>query len=601
MAVNSFRTDEQLKQTDKKKIAIRLLHYLKDYKLRVVAVLVCMGVAVAIELLNPMIIEVVIDKYIAKKNMNGLIRMSLFALGINLVYLIAIKIRIYFMNYISNNVLRKIRKEVYVHIQELSVTFFDKIPTGKVLTRIIGDVNALKEVFSNAVMTLIPSLAKVIGVLIVMLLKDWKLTLASLCAIPLVGLIVMYIQKKAGESWQAYRKKSSNMSAYVHEVLSGIRVVKSFSANKETYRIFKEITEEERDSYIKASVYSASFGPATEFSGMIGIIMIYMVGVWYIGTPKITVGLLVAFTTYFTMFWSPIASLSSLLNQIISNLSAAERVFDILDTDVDIFDVEDAVELSDMKGKVEFENVSFGYDTGGEQENLIFKDMNFTVSPGENIAIVGPTGSGKTTIVNLILRFYDVTSGRILVDGQDVRKIKLRSLRRQIGLMSQESFIFSGTIRENILYGNPNATEKEMIEAAKAVGVHEFIKNLKNGYDTELKERGEELSLGERQLIALARTMLIKPKIIILDEATSKIDTHTEKVVQKGTKKLLAGKTSFVIAHRLSTIQNADRIFVIDQGRIVEEGTAKELMEKKGLYYELYMTQFRSNSESDFC
>lgn len=320
--------------------------------------------------------------------------------------------------------------------------------------------------------------------------------------------------------------------------------------------------------------------------------MLYLVGVKFIGAPKVSVGLLMAFGTYINMFWNPIMNLSNFYNQVVTNLSAAERIFDIMDTKPDIASENDAVELPPIKGEVKFKDVSFIYDKGTPAETRVLENVSFTIKPGETIALVGPTGAGKTTIVNLISRFYDIDSGKILIDGYDLTEISLESLRRQMGIMTQDNFIFHGTVRDNIMYGKLDATEEEMIAAAKAVNAHDFIMKLENGYDTVLKEKGAGLSIGQRQLIAFARTMISDPKILILDEATSSIDTHTEILVQKGIEALLKGRTSFVIAHRLSTIQNADRIFVINGGGIMEQGTPKQLLEKKGAYYDLYMAAF---------
>ena len=319
--------------------------------------------------------------------------------------------------------------------------------------------------------------------------------------------------------------------------------------------------------------------------------MLYLVGVKYIGFPEISVGLLVAFGTYINMFWNPIMNLSNFYNQLVTNISAAERIFDILDTEPDIIDETNAVELPEVEGAVEFQNVSFSYDEGTEAETKVLEDVSFSVKSGETIALVGPTGAGKTTIVNLISRFYDIQKGTILIDGYDLKEVSLHSLRKQMGVMTQDNFIFQGTVRENIMYGKLDATEEEMIAAAKAVNAHDFIMKMEKGYDTELRERGAGISIGQRQLIAFARTMISMPKILILDEATSSIDTHTERMVQEGIAGLLKGRTSFVIAHRLSTIQNADRIFVVSDNGIIESGTPAELMEKRGAYYRLYMAQ----------
>lgn len=592
MAVNSFREDEQMENGEKKQIIIRLFSYLKDHKKGVLDVLICMAVTVAISLVNPLIIENAIDQHISVGDWNGLVKIGIFALVLNVIYMIMVKIRMYVMSVISNQILLKIRQELYEHIQLLSFSFFDSRPTGKILARIIGDVNSLKDVLTNAVTTLIPDFITVLGVVVIMLVKDWKLAIASLCSIPLMIAGIFIIQRTAHKRWQIFRKKSSNLNAYVHEDIAGIGVVQSFRAENETREVFEKLTDEHQKAFVAACRRADMFGPTVDFCWGVGTMMLYLIGVKFIGAPAVSVGLLVAFGTYINMFWNPIMNLSNFYNQLVTNLSAAERIFDILDTKPDIQDESDVEELPEVEGKVEFSHVSFTYDKGTPAETKVLSDVNFTIQPGETIALVGPTGAGKTTIVNLISRFYDIEDGHIYIDGHDLKKVSIHSLRRQMGVMTQDNFIFHGTVRENILYGKMDATEEEMIAAAKAVNAHDFIMKMEKGYDTELKERGAGLSIGQRQLIAFARTMISMPKILILDEATSSIDTHTEILVQHGIEALLAGRTSFVIAHRLSTIQNADRIFVIDHGGIVEQGSPKELLARRGAYYELYMAQF---------
>lgn len=592
MAVNSFREDEQMKNTQKKQIILRLFSYMNKYKLAVFGVLCCMGVTVAIKLINPLLIETAIDDHVAENDMNGLMLIGLIAVIINVLYFILIKVRMYTMSVISNKILLDIRQELYEHIQKLSFNFFDSRPTGKILARIIGDVNSLKEVLTNAVTTLIPDFITVVGVVIIMAVKDWKLTIAALCSLPFMVAGVFFIQSTGHKRWQIHRKKTSNLNAYVHEEIAGMSVVQSFSAEDETYDVLCDLTDQNRDSFINACARSDMFGPTVDFCWGIGTMMLYLVGVKFIGAPKVSVGLLMAFGTYINMFWNPIMNLSNFYNQVVTNLSAAERIFDIMDTKPDIASENDAVELPPIKGEVKFEDVSFIYDKGTPAETRVLENVSFTIKPGETIALVGPTGAGKTTIVNLISRFYDIDSGKIFIDGYDLAEVSLESLRRQMGIMTQDNFIFHGTVRDNIMYGKLDASEEEMIAAAKAVNAHDFIMKLENGYDTVLKEKGAGLSIGQRQLIAFARTMISDPKILILDEATSSIDTHTEILVQKGIEALLKGRTSFVIAHRLSTIQNADRIFVINGGGIMEQGTPKQLLEKKGAYYDLYMAAF---------
>lgn len=592
MAVNSFREDEFMESTDKKKILRRLLSYLTQYKLIIVCVLLCMGVTVAISLINPLLIEEAIDHYIAQSDFNGLVKLGIIALALNVLFIIMVKIRMYVMSVISNKILLSIRQDLYEHIQTLSFAFFDSRPTGKILARIIGDVNSLKDVLVNMVTTLIPEFITVLGVVVIMAVKDWRLALASLSTIPVMFAGIWLVQKASHKRWQIFRKKSSNLNAYVHEDIAGMNVVQSFSAEKETKEIFGSLTDEHQKSFMDAVVYADMFGPVIDFCWGIGAMMLYLVGIRFLGFEKISVGLLVAFGSYINMFWNPIMNLSNFYNNLVTNLTAAERIFDILDTEADIVDAKDVTELPDVRGEVEFKNVCFTYDKGTPAETKVLRDVSFCVKPGETIALVGPTGAGKTTIVNLISRFYEIEEGTITVDGCDLTKVSIESLRRQMGVMTQDNFIFHGTVRDNILYGKLDATEEEMIAAAKAVNAHEFIMKMEKGYDTELKEHGAGLSIGQRQLIAFARTMVSMPKILILDEATSSIDTHTELLVQQGIEALLSGRTSFVIAHRLSTIQNADRIFVIDQGGILEQGSPSELMERKGAYYNLYMAQF---------
>lgn len=592
MAINSYRDDEFMKNTDKKKILKRLLSYLLEYKLLILFVLLCMGITVAISLINPLIIEEALDNYVANKNLPGLMKLGIFALILNLIFVVMVKIRMLVMAKITNQILLKIRQDLYEHIQTLSFAFFDSRPTGKILARIIGDVNSLKDVLNNFVTTLIPELITVAGVVVIMMVKNAWLTLAALSTLPLMMVGIFFIQTAAHKRWQLYRKKSSNLNAYVHEDVAGMNVVQSFGAEEETREIFSELVWEHKTTFWDACRYADMFGPVIDFCWGIGAMMMYFIGIKVLGVEHISIGLLVAFGTYINMFWRPIMNLSNFYNSLVTNLTAAERIFDILDTEPDIVDIEGVEELPDIKGAVEFSHVSFTYDRGTPAETKVLEDVSFQVKPGETIALVGPTGAGKTTIVNLISRFYDIEEGTILVDGYDLTKISIESLRKQMGVMTQDNFIFHGTVKDNILYGKLDATEEEMIQAAKAVNAHDFIMKMEKGYDTELKEQGAGLSIGQRQLIAFARTMISMPKILILDEATSSIDTHTELLVQKGIEALLAGRTSFVIAHRLSTIQNADRIFVINGGGIVEQGSPKELMEKKGAYYKLYMAQF---------
>ena len=573
MAVNATRTDEQVQTVSKRKTLARMFYYLLAYKKQVVAVLTIMLVSVVITLINPLIIQQAIDVYIAGEDWHGLKRLGIVAVLLNLTLVLLVKMRMYIMAKVSNEVLLTIREELYTHIQTLSFQFFDSRPTGKILARIIGDVNSLKEVLSNSVTTLIPDFITILSVVGIMFVKNWKLAAAALSSLPLMILGVAFVQSKSHIRWQIHRKKGSNMNAFVHEDISGMYVVQSFGAEQETKQIFEELLQEHKDSFVDAVRYADAFGPIVDFCWGLGTMVLYFFGVNMILDRMLQVGTLIAFGTYISMFWRPVMNLSNFYNQLVTNIAGAERIFEILDTKPDLTDGETACEMPEITGAVSFRHVTFSY----EKEKEVLKAVSFEIEPGQTVALIGPTGAGKSTIVNLICRFYDIQHGQVCIDGRDVKSVTIESLRSQMGIMTQDVFLFSGTIRENIRYGRLEASEEEIIRAAKAVHAHEFIMKMEKGYDTELKERGAGLSAGQRQLLAFARTMLSEPKILILDEATSSIDTHTELLVQKGIEVLLKGRTSFVIAHRLSTIHNADRIFRVDNGGILELNSFEEI------------------------
>ena len=590
MSVNAVREDESIQSVSKKVTLTRLFKYLLAYKSSIAIVIFIMLVTVAITIINPLILERAVDVHIANRDFNRLLKLGIAAVAINILFVILVKLRMYLMAKISNHVLLTIRQELYTHIQKLSFHFFDSRPTGKILARIIGDVNSLKDVLSSSVTTLIPDFVTITAVLTIMLVKNWMLALASLISLPFMALGMWYIETRSHRRWQLHRKKSSNLNAFIHEDLSGMRIIQSFRAEEETEEDFDQLLKEHRDSFVHAVVLNDAFGSVIDISWGVGAISMYFTAIKILNIGPDNVGTLIAFTTYIGMFWRPIMNLSNFYNQIITNLSGAERIFDILDTEPDIADSEFVKDLPEIKGEVVFDHVSFSYD----QDTKVLNDVSFHITPGETIALVGPTGAGKTTIVNLISRFYDIREGTITIDGHNIKEVSIESLRKQMGIMTQDNFLFSGTIKDNIRYGKLDATDEEIIAAAKAVNAHEFIMKMDKGYDTELKERGAGLSIGQRQLLAFARTMVSMPKILILDEATSSIDTHTEFLVQQGIEALLRGRTSFVIAHRLSTIRKADRIFYIDDGKIQEEGSPEELLAKRGMYYDLYMAQFKN-------
>lgn len=586
--MNSYKIDEKQEKKSNFETMPRLFKYLFKYKGRIALVLIMMAFGTVVDLINPLLNERAVDKYIMPGDIKGLIRIVIIAATINICAVIAIKIRMFIMAKTSNKVIQDLRQELYNHIQSLDLAFFDSRPSGKILARIIGDTNSLKDIIENSIQTLIPNLVTVIAVTAIMFVKNWKLALAALCSTPFMIAGVFLISIMAEKHWKAKRQKSSNMNAFINEDLSGIKIIQSFRAEKETDKTFQELVWDDRKEFIRAVRWCDGFGSWIDLCWSVGTAALYIAGVMLLGIDNVSIGTYIAFGSYVGMFWQPIMNLSNFYNQFVNAATGAERIFEIIDKQPLVKNKDDAKEMPLIKGDVEFTNVTFGY----EDDVDVLKNVDFSVKAGETIALVGPTGAGKSTIVNLVSRFYDIKDGSIKIDGYDLRDVTLESLRCQMGIMTQDNYIFSGTIRDNIMYGKLDATEEEMIAASKAVHADDFIRELPDGYDTKLTARGGELSNGQRQLVAFARTMLSNPHILILDEATSSIDTKTELQVQAGIENMLKGRTSFVIAHRLSTIQGADRIFVIDKGGIVESGTPEELMNLKGEYYKLRQAQF---------
>jgi ATP-binding cassette subfamily B protein len=589
LPINTFNEDENLKESLNFDIIKRLLKYLKPYGLDIFKTLLFMAVVIVVELLNPYFLKLGIDKYIEVGNGRSLYIIGLVMIVLNALSMLCSKLRIVTMGRVSNKIIMTIRQQLYTHIQKLSFAFFDSRPVGKILARIIGDVNSLNDLFTSAVTTLLPEFTKMVAVVIIMMAMNYRLALVSLITLPVMIIVMFYIQTVSRKRWQVFRKKNSNMNAFTHEDFSGIRTVQSFAAEKETSNTFLRLIKEQRLAFIRAVRMNDFFWPVVDMSWGVGNVLVFWFGARMLTSENITPGLLIAFTSYVSMFWQPIMNISNFYNQLVTNMSGAERIFEILDIEPDIKDRKDAKSMPPINGSVRFENVGFSYEDG----QAVLKNVSLNVDAGQTTALVGSTGAGKTTIANLISRFYEVTDGVVYIDGHDVNSVTLESLRKQIGMMPQDTFLFATSIKENIRYGKLDATDDEIIEAAKAVSAHDFIMKLDKGYDTEVNERGTRLSAGQRQLIAFARTLLADPRILILDEATASIDTHTERLVQKGIKRLLKGRTSFVIAHRLSTIRNADRIMVVEDGDIVESGTHEELIKLQGQYYNLYMSQFK--------
>lgn len=590
MSINSTKEDEELKESIKLDVLRRLFRYLLEYKKEVVIVTFLILINVGAGIVYPLLIQHALDVEILEGNLKGLLIIGAIAAGVAILNFVCTRIWRLIMSKVSNDVVFRIRRNLYVHIQDLGVDFFDSRPAGKILARVTGDVNSLKDVLASTITQLAPEALSIVLVLGVMIWVSPLLTLAAVSSIPIIVAGMFLCEIVAHRKWQIMRKKDSNMSAFIHEDFAGISVIQSFSAEEEARLEFNDIVDEHRDAFRDAVRINDLFSPTIEISFGVGTLLLYILAIKVLKVDVASVGTLTAFTMYEGMLWGPIRNLASYYNKLITNMSAAERIFEIMDTEASVKNAEGAEPLPVIKGEVTFENVDFAYPD--EPDKLILKDVSFKAKKGETIALVGPTGAGKTTIVSLISRFYNCVGGSVKIDDSDVTKVTIESLREQLGIMTQDNFLFSGTIKDNIKYGKLDATDEEIEAAAKAVHAHDFIMKMEKGYDTEITERGGSMSIGQRQLIAFARTLVSDPKILILDEATSSIDTQTEILVQQGIESLLKNRTSFVVAHRLSTIKNADRIFVIDEGGILEEGNHETLMKKKGAYYNLYTAQF---------
>ncbi|MCP2238881.1 ABC transporter ATP-binding protein [Thermoanaerobacterium thermosaccharolyticum] len=592
MERNMVKQDEDLRRMSNFVILKRLFKYLKKHKFRVFLVIMFLIFEMIVSLINPVLMKTAIDKNIRNGDIKGLLIIGLLMVSLNFMAMMASKVRIVKMASVTNDILVTIRHELYSHIQKLSFSFFDSRPVGKILARVIGDVNSLQDLFNNSVTNFIPQILTIVCVGAMMFYLNPKLALASMTLLPLLVIGLFSIEVLSRRRWQEFRRKRSTFNAYTHEDFSGIKVVQEFANEDKTSSIFFELVKDMMGSFVHAVKLNDLFWPMVDASYGLGAVILYYFSAKLIGSG-LTIGTIIAFTMYIDMFWRPILDISNFYNSLVMSFASAERIFEIMDIEPDIVDMKNAIKMPKIKGAVEFKNVTFSYDDG----NVVLDNVSFKVNPGEIVALVGPTGAGKTTIVNLISRFYDPSKGAVLIDGKDIKHVELESLRSQMGIMLQDTFLFSATIKENIRYGKLDATDEEIIAAAKAVNAHDFIMKMEKGYDTEVNERGSRLSVGQRQLISFARALLANPRILILDEATSNIDTQTERLVQRGIKRLLTGRTSFVIAHRLSTIRDADRIMVVDGGRIVEVGTHDELMNLRGLYYDLYMSQYRFLSE----
>ena len=591
MARNKYDVDEVVEQKFDIKQLKRLVDYIRPYKGKMLFVLVLMLSSSGLGMFLPKFLQIEMDKYIPDKDIKSIVMLTALAGVIVLYSVISTRIKIDVTTKVGQDIIHTIREDIFKHLQELPFSYYDERPHGKIQVRVVNYVNNLSDLLSNGIINTITDLCNLIFILIFMFAMSPKLTLICLCGLPVLVIYVVFLKRRQSHAWQVQSNKQSNLNAYIAESINGIRVTQAFVREEKNMDIFNDLSMSYRNAWLKAVYYNFAMGPMVDFISTITTSFIYVVGVSCIingGQSGVTVGVLIAFTAYISRFWAPINTIASFYNSLLTAISYLERIFETIDEPVEVKDAPDATDMPPIKGDVSFENVKFSYEDGVP----ILKDVSFDVKQGQTIAIVGPTGAGKTTIVNLLSRFYNVDSGKVLIDGIDISKVKIHSLRTQMGVMMQDSFIFSGTIMDNIRYGNKTATDEEVIKAAKTVCAHDFIMEMEDGYNTQVNERGSRLSVGQRQLISFARALLADPAILILDEATSSIDTETEIVLQEGLNNLLKGRTSFIIAHRLSTIKNADTIMYIDKGGIVEAGSHDELLENKGAYYELYMSQY---------
>lgn len=586
MARNKFDIDESLETPFSFHHLKRAGKYIKKHKIKMILSLVFSALSAICGLFTPLLVEYGINVAVPNKDYTLLIILSAaMAVCIGLSIWFAI-IRSRMMTVVGQGIIYDIRKDVFFHLQKLPFQYYDDRPHGKILTRVINYVNNVSDMLSNGIINFILEMFNIIIIAIFMLTRSITLSLVVFAGVPLFLLIAVLIKPAQRRAWQDVSNKSANLNAYLHESLDGTKITQSFVREEQNAEIFDRLNKNYRKSWMKAQYTSNLVWYSVDNISTWVISSMYLVGLIVLG-GSVQIGTLIAIASYAWRFWQPILSLSNLYNNFINSIAYLERIFELLDEPVTVSDDEGASVMPEIQGNVEFKDVTFSYDG----TTNILEHLNMSVKAGESIALVGPTGAGKTTVVNLISRFYNINGGALLLDGHDISKVTLHSLRSQMGIMLQDSFIFSGTILDNIKYGKLDATEEQVISACKTVCAHDFISEFKDGYYTEVNERGSRLSQGQKQLIAFARTLLCDPKILVLDEATSSIDAKTERLLQQGLQALLKGRTSFIIAHRLSTIKNCDRIMYISDKGIGECGSHDELMAKKGKYYGLYTAQ----------
>ncbi|QOT13526.1 ABC transporter ATP-binding protein [Paenibacillus sp. JNUCC32] len=572
----------------------RLISYMKPYAKQILPLIGLMMIIgtitkLAIPFLTSLAIDQAIDPKEGNPSLTLLYQITIAVLAMYIIQWVAGIFRIKFTNIIGQRVIYDLRADLFQHIQRLSFNFFDKRPAGSVLVRVTNDVNSLQDLFTNGVVNLIIDCVQLVGIVVILLLINWKLGLAVIVTVPIMFFISTKLRVRIRRAWQEVRIRNSRINSHLNESIQGIRVTQAYTQEEENMKFFDNMNLDSKKSWDRASAMNQGFGPLIEITGGFGSLILFWLGAVLIQQGELTIGLLIAFTQYVGNFWEPINRLGQMYNQLLVAMASSERIFEFIDEKPSIDDQPGAKKLPTIKGDIKLENVVFEYEKGRQA----LKGINLDVKAGQSIALVGHTGSGKSTIINLLSRFYDITDGKLTIDGYDIQSVTVESLRNQIGIVLQDTFIFSGTIRDNIRFGRLDATNEEIEDVAKAVGAHEFIVQMPGGYDTEVEERGNMLSMGQRQLLSFARALLADPRILILDEATASIDTETELKIQSALKVLLQGRTSFIVAHRLSTIRHADHIVVLDHGKIIEEGNHDQLMQKQGTYHGLIEAQYR--------
>ena len=587
---NTFREDEELEEQINLHDILRIGVYLKPYMARVVRILAVVVMMSCIAVVVPYLTKVMIDSAIPTKNLTLLGELTALLAALIVIFELGLRYRTVEITRVGQLMLKDMRRDIFTHIQTLPFSYFDSRPHGKILIRVVNYVNTLSDTLSSGLINVISDVFTFLITLVVMFVIDWRLALFSLALFPFLIAWVLVLQHFQRRAYQVLSNKQSNLNAYIHESIAGVKTTQTFAQEAAQFKTVPGTAE--RCAYLvdegRAHPIPHVAGHPDDFRHDHRAHLLRRRH-RFSGGVEVSTGVLIAFVGYANNFWNPVISIGNFYNQLITCSAYLERIFETLDVQPEIRNAPDAVDLPQIEGRVDFNDVVFRYEPDGRN---ILNLVDLHVEPGKTIALVGPTGAGKTTIINLLSRFYDVAEGSVTIDGHDVRSVTLESLRRQMGVMLQDTFIFSGNVRENIRYGKLDATDEEIVAAAKAVHAHEFIMELPDGYDTVVEERGSTLSAGQRQLIAFARVLLADPRILILDEATSNIDTRTEEALQAGLNHLLKGRTSFIIAHRLSTIENADEICYIDHGQIVEQGNHAELLARHGAYYRLYESQY---------